>query len=443
MPAAVRPLRRVTESFRLDNGLRVLLAHQPASPTASVWLWYRVGSRNESPGRTGASHWVEHMLFQGSPRFPKGAIDRAVTEVGGMANAFTSSDFTAYFTTVPREHVGLPLAIEVDRLTGATIEDAEVDRERRVVLSERDGNENWPEFRAEEEMFATMFRRHPYRWDTLGHREDIERMDGTALREYYHRYYGPRNATLVVAGAFDPAQRRREIERAFGDLPATGEDPRVDVKEPPLTELRTSEIRGPGSAPLLLIGYRVPGIADERTPAIALLDAVLGGECRLFEPGIGGGRPDEHPTSRLYRGLVDRGLAVRAVSDWQPRVDPSVLLLRIQAAPRTPLARLQEATDRLVGRLREEGPTPQELGAIRARLARIAPIAYEGASRTGFRLGLWDAWGSPELEARWFRALRTTGRHAVHAAAQEILDPDRRVIVRYLPVPPGHFRRPG
>ena len=176
MPTARPPGPARTVRFRLANGLRVILAPEPASPTASVWVWYRVGSKDERPGITGASHWVEHMLFQGSPRYGKGAIDRAVVGVGGQLNAFTDTDFTAYYTTVPRERLALPLDIESDRLTRALITDREVERERTVIHSEREGNENWPEFRVEEELYQLAFRRHPYRWDALGRREDIERM---------------------------------------------------------------------------------------------------------------------------------------------------------------------------------------------------------------------------------------------------------------------------
>ena len=133
--------------FTLPNGLGVVLAPIPASPTASVWVWYRVGSKNERPGITGASHWVEHMLFEGSPRYAKGEMDRAVVSVGGELNAFTDTDFTAYLTTVPREHLDVPLDIESDRMTRALISDEEVARERTVIHSEREGAENWPEFR--------------------------------------------------------------------------------------------------------------------------------------------------------------------------------------------------------------------------------------------------------------------------------------------------------
>ena len=209
--------------FQLRNGLSVILAPDPRSPTASVWVWYRVGSKNERPGITGASHWVEHMLFQGTPKYGKGEIDRAVVEVGGNLNAFTDYDFTAYFSTVPREHLEVPLDIEADRMTRALLAPREVERERTVIRSEREGNENWPEFRVDEEAGELAFRHHPYHWDPLGYPEDILALSARDLQDYYHRFYGTRNAVLVITGGFDPANVAPRVRSMFGRLPATGE----------------------------------------------------------------------------------------------------------------------------------------------------------------------------------------------------------------------------
>ncbi len=432
MPARPLPSPRTSE-FRLANGLRVLLAPDPRSPTASVWVWYRVGSKNERPGITGASHWVEHMLFQGSPRYPKGAIDRGVVEVGGTLNAFTSYDFTAYFTTVPREHLRLPLAIEADRLTRAYLRDGEVDRERSVVLSEREGDENWPEFRAEEELYQLAFRHHPYRWDALGYRRDIESMSGAQLRAYYRRFYGPRNATLVVAGGVAAREVRREIVRRFARLPPTGEDPTVGEVEPEPSGERRSDLAGPGTTPFVVYGYRAPGLDDERAAALLMLDAVLGGECRLFSGGSVWGSPKDHPSSRLYRALVDRGLAVRAHSEWEPKIYPSLWTIFAQASDGIPLERLAGAVDRVLDRLSQEGPTEGELREMRIRLRRSARLAYEGASRTGFRVGLFSVLGGAGLGRRLFERLLTVRAKELRRVAGELLGRERRCVVRYEP----------
>jgi zinc protease len=425
--------RPASRRFTLPNGLRIVLAPLPDSPTASVWVWYRVGSKNERPGITGASHWVEHMLFQGSPRYGKGEIDRAVVSVGGSLNAFTDTDFTAYFTTVPKEHLDVPLDIESDRMTRALITDREVARERTVVLSEREGNENWPEFRVEEEVYQLAFRVHPYRWDALGRRKDIETMRGEELRAYYGRFYGTRNATLVIAGAFAPSNVERDVRRRFGPLPASGEDVAVGDAEPPARGERRAELSGPGTTPYLQLGFPAPALHDPRTPATIVLDLLLGGETRIFPVGSAWGRSSEHPTSRLYRGLVDTGLAVRAASEWRPRVYPGLFTIQVQASPRTSGERLEKAVERILATLGDRGPTAGEIQEARTRLERAASLAYEGASRTGFRLGYFSVLDSVEYEDRLLRGLLAVTAKEVQRRAEELFRPEGRVVVAYRP----------
>jgi zinc protease len=431
-PRVPRPRSR---EFSLHNGLRTVLAPDPRSPTVSVWVWYRVGSVNEQPGITGASHWVEHMLFEGSPRYAKGEIDRAVVRVGGTLNAFTDTDCTAYYTTVPREHLDVPLDIESDRMTRALITDTEVDRERTVILSEREGNENWPEFRAEEELYQLAFRHHPYRWDALGRRRDIERMSAQQLRDYYRRFYGPRNAVLVVTGGFDAGRLAREIPKRFGSLPAVGDDVSVDEVEPPARGERRAYLSGPGTTPYLLVGFRAPSLEDPSTPATIVLDTVLGGEVRLFSSAAGPGRTSEHPSSRLYRGLVDPGLAVRASSEWRPKRYPNLFTVQAQAADGVSLDRLERALERLLDRLASDGPRGSEMAEVRIKLRRAAALAYEGASRTGFRLGYFSVLGSTKMEDRIFRDLLRVSAREVRDRARELFQEERRTVVRYLPPP--------
>ncbi len=427
------PQPKVT-AFTLPNGLRVLLAPQPKSPAASVWVWYRVGSRNERPGLTGASHWVEHMLFQGSPRYGKGEIDRAVVGVGGELNAFTDTDFTAYYTTVPREHLAVPLDIESDRMTRALITDPEVERERTVIFSEREGNENWPEFRVEEELLALAFRVHPYRWDALGRREDIEQMTPAELRGYYRRFYGTRNAVLAVCGGFDLRDVARDVRRRFSRLPSGGEDVGVREVEPAAHGERRSELSGPGTNPYLQIGWRAPAVDDPATPATMIVDAILGGETRLFTASSGWGRAGEHPNARLYRGLVDRGLAVRATSEWRPRVNPSLFTIQALAAAGIPLDRLETAIGDLLKQFAKSGPTATEMDDVRAKIRRGAALSYEGASRTGFRLGYFSVLRSLAYEQEIYRSLLRVRAPEVRDRARELFRDESRVVVRYTPI---------
>ena len=421
-------------SFALDNGLSVVLAPFDQSPTASVWVWYRVGSKNEHPGITGASHWVEHMLFEGSPRYRKGAIDRAIVSVGGELNAFTDTDFTAYYTTVPREHLAVPLDIESDRMTRALLRDEEVARERTVIHSEREGNENWPEFRVEEELYQLAFRVHPYRWDALGRREDIERMTAEELRTYYQHFYGTRNAVLVVAGGFDVDATAADIRRRFSPLPTSGEPVTVKEVEPEQRGERRAELTGPGTTPSLAIGWRAPARHDPRTPATLVLDSILGGESRLFSAAPAWGRGGhEHPSSRLYRALVDPGLAVRATSEWRPREYPGLFTVEALAARGVALDRLERAVDGVVERLARSGPTRREMDDVRTKVRRGAALAYEGASRTGYRLGYFSVLRSPAFEDTLYRRLLATTAAEVKQRAAELFHDERRTVVRYEP----------
>ena len=425
--------RPATRTFTLANGLNVVLAPSPASPVASVWVWYRVGSKNEHPGITGASHWVEHMLFQGSPRYGKGEIDRAVVRVGGELNAFTDTDFTAYFTTVPHEHLAVPLDIESDRMTRALITDGEVERERTVIHSEREGNENWPEFRVEEELYQLAFRIHPYRWDALGRREDIERMSPAQLREYYQRYYGTRNATLVIAGKFNPAATAAEVRRRFSPLPRSGAPVEVAETEPFPRGERRAELSGPGTTPYLQLGWRAPAFSAPETAATMALDSLLGGEARLFAAGSMWGRGAEHPSARLYRALVDPGLAVRATSDWRPRTYEGLFTIQAQAARGVSLDRLEAAIDAVLERLRRTGPTAAEMDDLRTKVRRGVALAYEGASRTAFRLGYFSVLGGPALEDALFRQLLRVRAREIRDRARAMFVPEARVVVRYEP----------
>ncbi len=429
--------RPASRSLELANGLSVVLVPLPESPTASVWVWYRVGSKNEHPGITGASHWVEHMLFEGSPRYRKGEMDRAVISVGGELNAFTDSDFTAYFTTVPKEHLAVPLDIESDRMTRALITDREVARERSVVLSEREGNENWPEFRVEEELYQLAFRVHPYRWDALGRRRDIETMTAHQLREYYQKFYGPRNATLVIAGAFDPAGTEREIRKRFGALPGTGDSVDVPDVEPPPRGERRAELSGPGTTPYVQVGFHAPALEDPATPATIVLDTVLGGETRMFPIGSAWARASEHPNARLYRGLVDPGIAVRATSEWRPRRYPGLFTIQVQAAPKVSLDRVEKVLFHELDRLASSGPSERELDDLRARLRRAAELAYEGASRTGFRVGYFTVLDSPGCEDRLYDGLLKVTAREVRDRARALFQPESRIVVRYRPTGGG------
>lgn len=417
----------------LENGLDVILAPDRGSPTVSTWVWYRVGSVNEHPGITGVSHWVEHMMFQGSPHFRKGEIDRAIFSIGGTSNAFTDNDFTAYFATVPRSHWDVPLRVESDRMLSARMRAVDANREREIIQSEREGNENRPEFRVEEELHALAYRHHPYRWDPLGYAHDMAAMPPSAVTDYYRKYYGPRNALLVLAGGFDPTVAWEQVRRRFGSMPSTGAPTAVRAKEPAIHGARSGELSGPGSTSLLEVAWSAPGIDGTQVAPAMMLDQILGGETSLFAPQPFWSRSSEHPNSRLYRRLVRTGLAVRASSDYRPRLYPALFSVEAQAAPRIPIDRVEDALRSEVRRLCREGPTASEWADARATVARGAQLCYEGSTRSGFRLGFFGIQGSLSREPTLLRQLLRVTREEARDVARRLFREDGSVSVRYVP----------
>ena len=182
--------------YKLANGLQVLLKPIHTAPVVSSWLWYRVGGRNERPGKTGISHWVEHMMFKGTPTFPKGSIMLEINRNGGVLNGFTSQDYTAYYEILPADRLELGLRIESDRMAHSIIDPEEVMRERTVILSEREGNENDSDWLLYEEVNGTAFRVHPYGHMVIGWKDDLHNINRDDLYHHYKTFYGPHNAVF-------------------------------------------------------------------------------------------------------------------------------------------------------------------------------------------------------------------------------------------------------
>ena len=181
----------------LKNGIKIYTKEMHTAPIISHWVWYRVGARNENAGKTGISHWVEHMQFKGTPSFPAGVLDRAISRDGGLWNAFTHLDWTTYFETMPAEKIDLALDLEADRMVNSIYDPDEVNAERTVIISEREGNENDPLFKLEESMQLAAFPTHPYRNEVIGSIADLKSMSRDDLFEHYRSFYNPANAVEI------------------------------------------------------------------------------------------------------------------------------------------------------------------------------------------------------------------------------------------------------
>ncbi|MGN6484813.1 MAG: M16 family metallopeptidase, partial [Thermomicrobiales bacterium] len=375
------PLPLVTHT--LENGLTIFVRPNSAAPIASFWTWYRVGSRNEQPGRTGVSHWVEHMQFKGTPSLEKGAIFRDVSREGGTLNAMTSMDWTAYFETLPANRLDLSLAIESDRMVNSLFDPEETASERTVILSERLGAENRPTYLLAEEVMGLAFQEHPYGHMVIGYEGDLKEISRDDLYNHYRRFYTPDNAFITVAGDVDPDDLIARIERAFGSIPAsTAPLPHV-AGEPPQRGERRVTVRKASPAAYLMMAYRIPEARHPDIPALMVADALLSGAKAMGMGGGGGmGR-----SSRLYKALVSTGLARSASSGTSMHLDPHLWTFSATALPGVEPERIEAAFEAEIARLQADLAGEEEFVKARKQIRAQYVYANESVTSQAFWLG--------------------------------------------------------
>ncbi len=410
----------------LENGLTVLLKEVHSAPVVSWWVLYRVGSRNEHTGQTGVSHWTEHMMFKGTEKYPAGVLDRLIERHGGLWNAQTSFDYTAYFETLPAEHAALALDIEADRMTGALFLPEEVESERTVIISERQGSENSPTFLLSEEVHAAAFRVHPYHHAILGDMVDLRRMTRDDLYNHYRTYYAPNNAIAVAVGDFESAQMLAEIEALYGDIPPAPPPPPVTREEPPQYGERTVRVEREGNAHYIYVAYRAPRATDPDWFKLAVADSVLAGA------SAPGGNSIGNRTSRLYRALVETELASGVGGGLYPSLDPYLygILITVRDG-RTP-EEVQAAFDAEIERF-AENVTQAEVDKAKKQARALFAYGTENVTNQAF----WLAFTENVQSYRWYEEyverLQAVTLDDVRAAARRYLRRSQRTVGWFIP----------
>lgn len=416
--------------FQLGNGLKVLLKPVHSAPVVSNWIWYRVGSRNELPGRTGISHWVEHMMFKGTPAFPKGSIMRLVNKNGGTLNGFTSHDYTAYFETLPADRLDVGLRIEADRMAHSTFDPEEVASERTVIISEREGSENSPNFLLHEELAAIAYRAHPYGHQVIGWKEDLRQITREDLWTHYRTYYGPHNAALVVVGDMDVAAIRARVEELFAPIPAGPPPPPVLAVEPSQTGERRVTVRQPGTAQYFQAAFHIPDARHPDNFPLMVLDAVLGGASPMT---FGSGATPTHRSARLYKALVETELASRVGCGYTPSLDPGLFHFHATVREGRSLEEVEKAMWAEVQRIREEPVSAEEL--VKAQKQARAQFAYalESVTNQALWLGLMEMVDSYTRFATFLDDLAAVTAADVQRVAQTYLAETNRSVGWFVP----------
>jgi len=423
-------MKKPYNEYTLPNGLKILLKEIHTAPLISSWIWYRVGSRDEPSGRTGISHWVEHMQFKGTPQFPASSLDRDISRDGGMWNAFTFMDWTAYLETMPADKIDLGLRLEADRMTNSLFDEKEVASERTVVISEREGNENEPLFRLSEAVQQAAFRVHPYHHEVIGDLVDLISMSREDLYQHYRTYYVPNNAILGVAGDFKTKEMLARLRELFEPIPAGRVPPRLSRIEPEATGEHRLTVEGPGETTYLEISYHAPAGDDPDFFPLTVLDSLLAGPSSL---SIFGGGGLSNKTSRLYRALVEKELAVGVGGSTSTTLDPYLYSITITVHPKHTPEEVLSALNNVLKSIQDE-PVPAEEISRAIKQAR-ALFAYHSENITSQAawLGHAEMFSTYDWFLTYLDKLAKVTPADVQKVAQKYLREQNRVVGSYIP----------
>jgi zinc protease len=410
----------VTEAT-LDNGLKVLVLEDARSPVVSVQIWYRVGSRNERPGATGLAHFLEHMMFKGTPRHGKGEFSRLVEENGGQDNAFTTQDDTAYYVDTAADRVDMVLVLEADRMRHLLLDPKEIDSERQVVMEERrTRTEDDPDGLLVEEMNSLAFKAHPYRWPVIGWMDDIKRINPTELRAFYDTYYQPNNALLVVAGDVRAPAVMTRVRELFGTIPRGPDPPPVTAVEPPQIDERRVLVRKAGAKlPIVDLAWHVPNHRSADAPALELLSTIL----------------SEGRASRLHRKLVyEQQLALGAGGDYPYfSRDPNLFSFYAMPRPGKSAQELERALLAEIERLQTELCPDEELERAKNQIEAAFVWQQDSVHSRASSLARFELAGSWRLETQFVPRIRAVTAPDLQRVARAYFPVHRKNVAVLVP----------
>jgi zinc protease len=410
--------------FTLPNGLEVVVIPDRRAPVVTHMVWYKVGAADETPGKSGLAHFLEHLLFKGTAKNPAGRFSKEVAAVGGQENAFTSQDYTGYYQRVARENLKAMMEFEADRMTGLVLTDAQVLPELKVVLEEQNQRvANNPRSRLSEQIDAALYLNHPYGRPIIGWRQEIEKLNREEALAFYKRFYTPNNAVLVIAGDVSTEEVRALADETYGKVPKVAEiGPRMRPQEPTPVAARRLTLSDPRVAqPSMHRAYLVPSAATAKPGEAEALEVLA------FILGHGN-------TSRMYRNLVEeRSLAVGA-GGWYSgsALDMTQFGLYGSPKPGVELQQLEDAIDAVIDNVVANGVTAEEVERATNRLIAESVYAQDNQATMARWYGAALTQGSSvERVQSWPDRIRAVKAEAVHAAAKTYLD-KRRSVTGYL-----------
>jgi zinc protease len=410
------------DEYRLDaNGLTVLIAADHSAPVVTFQVTYRVGSRNEVTGTTGSTHLLEHLMFKGSDNFndPKGnSIKQYLEHVGGQFNASTAADRTNYFATIGRDDLEGYIAIEADRMRHLWLRESDRQAEMTVVRNEYERGKNDPNNALMEEVAAAAYVALPYHHPTIGWKSDIEHVPIEKLHEFYDTFYWPNNATITVVGDVQAAAALTLVKKYYGGYPRSPEPiPVIYTEEPAQTGARRVIVTRPGELGTVVIAHKVPNGRDADQPALEMLDAIL----------------SSGKSARLYRALVDQGLALAAEAGTNLRRDLSLHTIYAAMAPGATHEQVEQALLREIARIKSDGVTPREIARVKQQVLASEAYKRDGTAAVAGELNEWIAVGDWTLYVTFPQKVEQVTEADVQRVARQYLNEDQSTTGWFVP----------
>jgi len=423
IPLSEAGLRDQVFETVLPNGLKVILLENHKAPLVTFQVWYRVGSRNEAWGKTGLSHMLEHMMFKGTEKTGPEDFSRIIQENGGSLNAFTSYDYTAYFENLSEDRIHVAIDLEADRMQNLVLREEDFRTERMVVMEERRmRTEDNPQAVLIEQIMATAFQIHPYRWPIIGWMEDIARFTLEDLKTYYRTYYNPVNAFLVVVGDFKKEELLSKIEKAFGSYPKGVAPNQNRDKDPPQIGERRILVKKEAQLPFLVMGYHVPNLREQDSYVLEVTATLLSGG----------------KSSRFYQSLVrEKRLVLSAEADHSLVYrDPSLFTLSADLLPGKKVAEVEKAFDQEIERLQKEVVGKQELEKAKNQIEASFIFGQDSLFYQALLLARHEIALSWRAIDDYLPSIRKVTPGDIQRVAKKYLIPDNRTVGILIPLPP-------
>jgi zinc protease len=405
----------------LPNGLKVFAVKDPAATLAVFQIWYNAGSINEQIGKTGLSHLLEHMMFKGTPDYGPKEFSKIIKRAGGVDNAGTSKDFVYYFQKLAPDRLHLSITLEADRMRNLIMDPDETMSERDVVMEERRMRyEDDPQRLVYEEVLATAFKNHPYRWPVIGWMSDLRTISRDDLWEYYRSKYVPNNAFIVVGGNIEVNTVMEKIRKEFGPIPRGPEIRKLEIREPQQRGERRIYVKKEAELPYILSVYKTPNILDDDSYALDVLSMVLSGG----------------KSARIYKSLIDeQRIALSAGAAYSSTYRyPFVFYVYGTALPGEKIEDVEKALYHEIDRIKKEMPAEREVQKAKNQIEADFIMSQDSIYYQAMLIAEFEMIGDWQLKDRYLDGIRAVTSEDVQRVAKKYLIEDKRTVGILIPL---------